>query len=131
MKNAFLLASTGSGCGKTTITCALLKAIKNRNLIPKSYKCGPDYIDPMFHKTVLGIESQNLDLFFSNEREIRSLFYDNNTSDVSIVEGVMGLYDGISPSGNEGSSYDLACKLDVPVVLIVNAKGMGLSLIHI
>lgn len=131
MKNAFMIAATGSGCGKTTITCALLKAIKNRGLVPKAYKCGPDYIDPMFHKSVLGIESQNLDLFFSDKNEIRDLFYGDDGSDVSVVEGVMGLYDGISSSGNEGSSYDLACKLDIPVILVVNAHGMGRSLLAV
>ena len=131
MRNAFLIASTGSGCGKTTITCALLSAIKNRNVTLKSFKCGPDYIDPMFHKTVLGIESQNLDLFFSSDEELERIFYDKNSADVSVVEGVMGLYDGILPSSNEGSSYELACKLDIPVFLVVNAHGMGRSLIAV
>lgn len=129
MKNAFMIAATGSGCGKTTITCGLLKAILNKGLTPKSYKCGPDYIDPMFHKAVLGIEAQNLDLFFSDQEEINEIFYGDFTNDVSLVEGVMGLYDGISSSSDEGSSYDLACKLDIPVILVVNAHGMGRSLL--
>ncbi len=129
MENAFMIAATGSGCGKTTITCALLQAMKNRKLIAKSFKCGPDYIDPMFHKKVLGIESKNLDLFFSDRDEIRRLFYAENSSDISVVEGVMGLYDGINSSSNQGSSYDLACKLEIPVVLVVNAHGMGRSLL--
>ncbi len=126
-----MIAATGSGCGKTTITCALLKAIKNMNMTPKSYKCGPDYIDPMFHKSVLGIESQNLDLFFSDEDEVKEIFYGEDNSDVSLVEGVMGLYDGINSSSNDGSSYDLACKLDIPVILVVNAHGMGRSLLAV
>ncbi|MBQ0041913.1 MAG: cobyrinate a,c-diamide synthase [Lachnospiraceae bacterium] len=129
MKKAFLIAATGSGCGKTTITCALLSTIKNRNMTLRAFKCGPDYIDPMFHKTVLGIESQNLDLFFSSDEELERIFYAENCADVSVVEGVMGLYDGISTSSNEGSSYELACKLDIPVFLVVNAHGMGRSLI--
>lgn len=131
MKNAFMIAATGSGCGKTTITCALLKAIKERGLKPKSYKCGPDYIDPMFHKSVLKIESQNLDLFFSDEEEIRDIFYGQDDSDVSLVEGVMGLFDGVSPVSNAGSSYDLACRLDIPVVLVVNAHGMARSMLAV
>lgn len=131
MKNAFLIAATGSGCGKTTITCALLSTIKNRNVTLKAFKCGPDYIDPMFHKTVLGVESQNLDLFFSADEELERIFYDENSADVSVVEGVMGLYDGISPSSNEGSSYELACKLDIPIFLVVNAHGMGRSIIAV
>lgn len=129
MKNAFLIAATGSGCGKTTITCGLLKVIINRGLIPKSFKCGPDYIDPMFHKSVLNIEAENLDLFFSNEEEVNAIFYREENADVKIVEGVMGLYDGINSSSDEGSSYDLADKLDIPVILIVNAHGMGRSLL--
>jgi len=129
MKNAFLIAATGSGCGKTTITCGLLKAIINRGLIPKSYKCGPDYIDPMFHKSVLNIEAENLDLFFSDAKEVNEIFYREENADVKIVEGVMGLYDGINTSSDEGSSYDLASKLDIPVILIVNAHGMGRSLL--
>lgn len=131
MKNAFMIAATGSGCGKTTITCALLKALLNKGIIPKSYKCGPDYIDPMFHKSVLGIESENLDLFFSAKEEINEIFYENMESDLQIVEGVMGLYDGINSSSIEGSSYDLACKLDIPIILVVNAHGMGRSLLAI
>lgn len=131
MKNAFMIAATASGQGKTTLTCGLLKALLNKGLIPKSYKCGPDYIDPMFHKSVLGIEAENLDLFFSNKEEINGIFYEKDDCDLQVVEGVMGLYDGINSSSNEGSSYDLACALDIPIVLVVNAHGMGRSLLAI
>ena len=131
MNRAFMVAATGSGCGKTTITCALLKSLINKGLVPHSYKCGPDYIDPMFHRKVLGIEAENLDLFFSNQDEVRSIFYRDRISDVKIVEGVMGLFDGVNVISNEASSYDLACKLDIPVILIVNAQGMGRSLLAI
>ncbi len=136
MKNALMIAATGSGCGKTTITCGLLQVMKNKGFVTKSYKCGPDYIDPMFHKKVLGIESQNLDLFFSEKEEIRDIFfglgehcnsYGRGKCDVALVEGVMGLYDGLSVDSNAGSSYELACVLDIPVVLVVNARGMGRS----
>jgi len=126
-----MIAATGSGCGKTTITCGLLKALLNKGLNTKSYKCGPDYIDPMFHKAVLGIESENLDLFLSTREEINEIFYGNDSKEVQVVEGVMGLFDGINSLSNEGSSYDLACKLDIPVVLVVNAHGMGRSLLAI
>lgn len=129
MKHAFMIAATGSGCGKTTITCALLKALKNINLKPASYKCGPDYIDPMFHRAVLGIESKNLDLYFSDTEEVRRIFYEETNGDAAVVEGVMGLYDGVSPSTDIGSSYDLACRLDIPIVLVVDAQGMGRSLL--
>lgn len=131
MKNAFMIAATGSGCGKTTITCALLKVLKDSGQVIRAYKCGPDYIDPMFHKKVLGIPSQNLDLFFSDKQEIRDIFYHRENTDISVVEGVMGVYDGISVDCNEGSSYDLACALDIPIVLVVNARGMGRSLLAV
>lgn len=117
----------------------MLMAIKNQKHTVRSYKCGPDYIDPMFHKSVLGIESKNLDLFFSSKEELQALFWGEEglqactrkegKRDVLVVEGVMGLYDGVSPQNNEGSSYDLACKLDIPILLLVNARGMGRSLL--
>lgn len=131
MKSAIMIAATGSGCGKTTITCALLAAMKKRGLDTRAFKCGPDYIDPMFHKKVIGISSKNLDLFFSDKKMVRESFYSDNDSDISIVEGVMGLYDGTDSADNAGSSYDLACKLDIPIVLVVDAHGMGRSLLAV
>lgn len=131
MKNTFMIAAAGSGCGKTTITAALLKSLKKRGLKINAYKCGPDYIDPMFHSRVLGIGSKNLDLFFSNEEQIRELFFKGNDSDVSVVEGVMGLYDGISVLSDKGSSYDLAAVLNIPIILVVDAHGMGRSLLAV
>ena len=75
MSRGFLIAATGSGCGKTTITCGLLMAMKQQGLRVQSLKCGPDYIDPMFHKTVLGIPSKNLDTFFTDEKTTIKLSY--------------------------------------------------------
>ena len=124
-----MIAATKSGSGKTTITCALLKALKDRGLKVNSFKCGPDYIDPMFHRSVIGIPSKNLDLFFCDEEGLREVFYGDDNSEISVVEGVMGLYDGINVSSDEGSSYDIACKLDIPIVLVVDAHGMGRSII--
>ena len=129
MNNAFMIAATGSGCGKTLITCTLLELLKKRGLSVRAFKCGPDYIDPMFHRDVLGIPSKNLDLFFTDKKKTQELFLEDNDSDVSVVEGVMGLYDGISPVSDEASSYDLACALDIPIILVVDAKGMGRSLL--
>lgn len=131
MKSAIMIAATGSGCGKTTITCALLAAMRNKGLNTRAFKCGPDYIDPMFHQKVIGIPSKNLDIFLAGQTLVRESFYRGNDSDVSIVEGVMGLYDGTDSSDNAGSSYDLACRLDIPVVLIVNAHGMGRSILAV
>ena len=69
-----LIAGTGSGCGKTTTVCAVLQAFKNRGLAPMSFKCGPDYIDPMFHTGIIGVDSENLDIFFAGEEGVRSAF---------------------------------------------------------
>ncbi|MCR5754066.1 MAG: cobyrinic acid a,c-diamide synthase, partial [Acetatifactor sp.] len=129
MKNAFMIAATGSGCGKTTITCALLEALKRRGESVRSFKCGPDYIDPMFHREILGIPSKNLDLFFAEEALARELFFLENDSDISVVEGVMGLYDGMHAGSEEGSSYHLACALNIPIILVVDAHGMGRSML--
>ncbi len=131
MKHAFMIAATGSGAGKTTITCAILSALKQKYKDVRAFKCGPDYIDPLFHKSVLGIPSKNLDLFFTDEEKTRKLFYRDNDSDVSVVEGVMGLYDGIDSKSYEGSSYHLASALNISVVLVVDAHGMGRSLLAV
>ena len=88
-----LLAAPGSQSGKTTITCALLELLKEKGLEPLSFKCGPDYIDPMFHKKVLGIDSRNLDTFFAGTSGIRRIVAGCRDS-YAVIEGVMGLYDG-------------------------------------
>ena len=121
-----LIAGTGSGCGKTSVVCAILQALKNRGLAPASFKCGPDYIDPMFHTGVLGLESTNLDIFFSGEAGVRSAFV-KHARDWNIIEGVMGLYDGLSMTSEEASSYHVARTLSAPVILVVNGRGMALS----
>ena len=119
-----------NGSGKTTLTCALLKALRDRQLKITSFKCGPDYIDPMFHSEVIGIKSRNLDLFFTGEEITKSLFCKNaEGSDISIIEGVMGFYDGIGAKSTLSSSYDLARVTDTPVILVVNCKGMYLSIV--
>ena len=128
--NRIMIAAPGSGSGKTTITCALLKALKNRGEQVVSYKCGPDYIDPMFHKQVIGIPSKNLDTFFTDEDATKELFLKNRTEkDFVVMEGVMGLFDGLGGIREEGSSYHLAKVTETPIVLVINAKGMGRTLI--
>ncbi|HBB28138.1 MAG TPA: cobyrinic acid a,c-diamide synthase, partial [Clostridiales bacterium] len=88
-----LIGGTSSGCGKTTITCALLQALVNRGLKTASFKCGPDYIDPMFHGEIIGSKSSNLDAFFCDDDTIRYLLYKNGSScEISVIEGVMGFY---------------------------------------
>ena len=121
-----LIAGTGSGCGKTTTVCAILQALKNRGHDVASFKCGPDYIDPMFHSEIIGAQSTNIDLFFSDEAQARALFF-KHAAELNIIEGVMGFYDGMSMDSERASSHHLARVLDAPAVLVVNAKGMALS----
>ena len=125
-----VLAGTNSGCGKTTVTCAILQALKDRGLHPAAFKCGPDYIDPMFHSRIIGAKSGNLDLFFFSENTARYLLRKNSRGcDVSIIEGVMGFYDGLGLTTTAASTYEAAAVTDSPVVLIVNARGMSLSVL--
>lgn len=125
--NRILIAGTGSGCGKTTITRAILKALINRKMIVQPYKCGPDYIDPMFHTYITGRVSRNLDTYMLDEVTIRWLMNKNSQgADISVIEGVMGYYDGIGVDG-ECSTNTLSDITNTPVILVVNAKGMATS----
>lgn len=124
-----VIAAPRSGSGKTTVTISLMAALKNMVKNISAFKCGPDYIDPMFHKEILGIDSRNLDLFFTDRETTKDLFLKNNKSDISIVEGVMGLYDGMGGISEEASTYDLARTLKAPVVLVIDAKGMSRSIL--
>ena len=125
-----MIAATGSGSGKTTITCGLLQAFLNRGKRLSSFKCGPDYIDPMFHSEVLGIKSRNLDLFLTEENLVKYLLVKNaKDSEFAIIEGVMGYYDGLAGKSTDCSSYDLAQKTETPVVLVVDCKGMSVSIV--
>ena len=125
-----MIAAAKSGSGKTTITCALLQLLKNMGHHVVSYKCGPDYIDPMFHQKAIDIPSKNLDTFFTGEEETRKLFLiDRGEEDFAVLEGVMGLFDGLGGIREEGSSYHLAKVTKTPILLVVDAKGMGRSVI--
>ena len=125
-----MITAPQSGSGKTLITCALLQALKEKNYYLESFKCGPDYIDPMFHKTVLGISSRNLDPFFTEDSITRMLLAKGQDSrDLAVIEGVMGLYDGLGGIREEASSYALAKATNTPIILTVNARGMGRSLL--
>lgn len=124
-----LIAAPASGSGKTAVTCALLAALKARGLRVRACKCGPDYIDPMFHREAAGVDSRNLDLFFSGKDGIRDeLSRHGADADLVVAEGVMGYYDGRSVGTEEGSSYDVARTLEMPVLLVVNGRGAALSL---
>ncbi|MGL5205896.1 MAG: cobyrinate a,c-diamide synthase [Acidaminococcaceae bacterium] len=124
----FMITATNSGSGKTTITCAVLKALLNQGLNTAAFKAGPDYIDPMFHSRVVGTKSRNLDLFMLGENICRYLLAKNSKNcDIAVLEGVMGYYDGISTT-TAGSAYALAKETKTPVVLVINAAGASLSL---
>ena len=91
-----MIAAPKSGSGKTTVTCALLRALTDMGQQVCAYKCGPDYIDPMFHRAVLGVPSKNLDTFFTGEETTRRLFLKDRTeNETAVLEGVMGLFDGL------------------------------------
>ena len=124
-----LLAAGASGSGKTLITCGLLQAFVNRGLKTASFKCGPDFIDPMFHSRVIGTKSRNLDTFFTSPEVTRYLL-GKNAGDcrIAVMEGVMGYYDGVGGTTSKASAYDLASATDTPVIFIVNSKGMSVSL---
>ena len=129
MGGRILIGAPGSGSGKTLITCGLLTALKQRGLSCRSYKCGPDYIDPMFHRWVLGIPSGNLDSYFSGPDAIRSRLREETAeADMTVVEGVMGYYDGLGGDSVQASAYHIASITETPAVLVVNGRGAGLSL---
>lgn len=123
-----LLAGTNSGCGKTTLACAVLQALVDRGIDTGSFKCGPDYIDPMFHSRVIGAPSANLDPFFFTENTLRFLLARHAAGRaVSVIEGVMGYYDGLGLTTTRASTYEVARWTQTPVVLVVGAKGTALS----
>lgn len=120
-----MIAATGSGSGKTTVTSALLNVLKDRDV--NAFKCGPDYIDPMFHREVIGIQSTNLDCFFCNREQLNDVF-NRNAGTVNIIEAAMGIYDGIG-TGMKASAYEVAAYLSCPIILLVDGHGMGYSLV--
>lgn len=124
----FLLSATSSNVGKTSLTMGLIEAMKRKGKSISSFKSGPDYIDPMFHRRALGLDSYNLDLFLMGADYVRSLLMEESQKkDLAILEGAMGFYDGIG-KGSEASAYELAKVTQTPVILVANPKGMGASL---
>ncbi len=123
-----MIAAASSGSGKTTITCGILGIWKQMGLNPCAFKCGPDYIDPMFHKKILSTPSKNLDTFFTGKELTRSLMAEGaKGAGIAVAEGVMGYYDGAGIASETASSYELAKVTETPVILVVNARGMALS----
>jgi len=127
-----LLAGTGSGCGKTTVVCGILQALVNRGIRTGAFKCGPDYIDPMFHSRIIGAKSSNLDPFFFDRNTLRLLLAENaEDCAVSIIEGAMGYYDGAGLATSRASSWETASLTNAPAVLVVPAKGAAMSVLAV
>ena len=127
-----LIAGTNSGCGKTTVTCAILQALVDAGMPVAAAKCGPDYIDPMFHCEIIGAKSSNLDHFFFDDDTLRFLLAQNGAGkDLTVIEGVMGYYDGIGLDSSRASTFEAAQRTESPVVLVLNAKGAGLSVLAV
>ena len=125
-----MLAAPKSGSGKTLLTCGLLEVLRRRGLNPIACKCGPDYIDPMFHRYVLGIPGRNLDSFFLPAEGVRKVLVDavrEEQAEIAVLEGVMGYYDGLGGTETSASSWEIAEITDTPAILVLDCKGASLS----
>ncbi|WP_082451658.1 cobyrinate a,c-diamide synthase, partial [Paenibacillus ihuae] len=123
-----IVASTGSGSGKTTVTLGLMRAFARRGLKVQGFKCGPDYIDPAYHAAVTGYPARNLDSWMTPERYLLDYFLrSSENAELSVIEGVMGLYDGKEAAALTGSTAEIALLTDSPVLLVVDVRSMGRS----
>ncbi len=126
MRSSFIIAATSSGSGKTTLSLGLMNVLRQRNIKVQPFKCGPDYIDTQYHRIATGRDSINLDLFMASESHVRDLFdFYSSSSQVNIIEGAMGMFDGFD--GKRGSAADIARKLNIPIILLVNAASTSYS----
>lgn len=122
-----MLSAMNSGSGKTVLTCGLLAALKARGMDVQAFKCGPDYIDPMFHSQVLGVPSRSLDLFLQGEEGVRRTFARAFGADLAVIEGAMGFYDGVKGT-DQASAWAVAEMMNIPVVLVLPPRGASLTL---
>ena len=121
-----LISATGSGAGKTTATIALMGALRARGMRVAAFKCGPDYLDPTYHRRAAGVPSHNLDGWMMDRSSVLATFARAaQHADIAVIEGMMGLFDGATPTGDEGSSAEIAKWLAAPVLLVVDASGMA------
>ncbi|HSB50388.1 MAG TPA: cobyrinate a,c-diamide synthase [Nitrosopumilaceae archaeon] len=123
-----VIAGTNSGVGKTLISCAVIHGIKKRGYSVQPFKVGPDYIDPSYLSSISKNETRNLDAWLMGERELIASFTKNSNSDYSIIEGVMGFYDGLSGSSNFSSTHHVASLLNAPVILVLDASKTARSI---
>lgn len=124
-----VISAPKSGSGKTLVSVSMMKAFSLLGKKVSAFKCGPDYIDPMFHKKILKVPSKNLDLFFTDENATKDIFLSGNIAEISVIEGVMGLYDGLGGTEESASTYALARALKSPVILVIDARGMARSVL--
>lgn len=123
-----VIAGTGSGVGKTTVTIGLMAALKKNGLTVQGFKCGPDYIDPSYHTAVTKRSSRNLDSWMLTKEHVLDIFtHGSQGADISIIEGVMGFFDGKNPETNEGSTAEISMITKSPVLLVVNCESMARS----
>lgn len=126
--NRLVIAGVSSGSGKTTITLGLMTAFKKRGQIVQGFKCGPDYIDPSLHTAVTGRPSRNLDSWMFSDDLLKEVFIKGSEkADISLIEGVMGFYDGKSATSNKGSTAEISTKLQCPTILVVDCSKMARS----
>ncbi len=123
--NRIIISAFGSGSGKTSFTMGLIKLLSRKGIKVSSYKCGPDYIDTMFHSKALNVPCRNIDLFLSNSSTVKNILADSE--DIAVIEGVMGFYDGIAFQC-DASTYHISMETDTPVILVINAKGQANTL---
>ncbi|MBM7660089.1 cobyrinic acid a,c-diamide synthase [Bacillus mesophilus] len=128
MPKRIMIAGTASGVGKTTLTIGIMAALHKRGLTVQGFKCGPDYIDPAYHTAVTNRPSRNLDSYMLDQEMIKSIFVHGQAkADLSIIEGMMGLFDGESPTSNKGSSAEISMITETPIILVVDCYSMARS----
>jgi cobyrinic acid a,c-diamide synthase len=126
---AFMVASPGTSSGKTTLTLALMAALRKRGLVVQGFKCGPDFIDPAHHAVVTGRASHNLDSWMLDAETNRDIFQRaSHGADVAVIEAMMGLFDGVGGATEHGSSAEIAKQLNIPVLLVVDGSAAARSL---
>jgi cobyrinic acid a,c-diamide synthase len=125
---AIIIAAPQSGSGKTTITLGIMECLKRRGLVVAPFKVGPDFIDPGYHRFVTGHPSINLDGWMCGPRFVQETFARHSAAvDIAVIEGVMGLFDGIGGNTDEGSTAQIAKLTGSPVILVIDAKGLARS----
>ncbi|WP_379969831.1 cobyrinate a,c-diamide synthase [Ectobacillus sp. sgz5001026] len=128
LNRRLVIAGTGSGVGKTTVTIGIMSALRKKGYIVQGFKCGPDYIDPTYHTAVTGRNSRNLDSWMLGHEMVKDIVNRGSAgADISIIEGVMGFFDGKNPTNNVGTTAEISIITKSPVVLVVNCASMARS----